>query len=465
MKNFHIKKIRRAPPRKPLSEKTKQNIATALGIFFLILLIYYGGMQIIDKLNSTRLLGLISGVVGKDLQTDTQGHTNILIAGVGGEGHEGKDLTDTLIVASMDYSKKSVSLLSIPRDLYVESSLGGSRINRLYEQGKIRWGSKEGLDFLRKTTENILNIPIHYSVRIDFEAFEKIVDSLGGIDIDVEEEINDPLYPDDKTFGFSPFFLNEGPQHLDGATALKYVRSRKSSSDFDRSKRQQKLLMALKEKALSKNLLSRKGFLKQLYYSLEDHIETNMSLREILSFADFASQLDAKNLNVATLNDEPIFVGGFLYTPMRELYGGAFVLLPAGDNYTSVRYFVQLVLYGPKNLNDVPLAILNGTEQSGLASNTKSIFHRFGIKTKYVSNAIAPNLAETTWYAAEPSSNELINFLQQLIPGKISDQIPNAYKQNQKMNEAKIILELGTDSVQSIEKLDVFKNIISEVKL
>lgn len=464
MKNFHIKKIRRAPSRKPLSEKTKQNIATALGIIFLILLIYYGGMQIIDRLNSTRLLGLISGVIGKDLQTDALGHTNILIAGVGGEGHEGKDLTDTLIVASINYSKKSVSLLSIPRDLHVESSLGGSRINRLYEQGKIRWGSSEGLDFLRKTTSNILNIPIHYSLRIDFEAFEKIVNSLGGIDIYVEEEINDPLYPDDKTFGFSPFFLAEGLQHLDGETALKYVRSRKSSSDFDRSKRQQKLLMALKEKALSKNLLSRKGFLKQLYYSLEDHIETNLSLREMLSFADFASQLDAKNLAVATLNDEPIFVGGFLYTPMRELYGGAFVLLPAGDNYTSVRYFVQLVLYGPKNLNDVPLAILNGTEKSGFASNTKSILHRFGIKTKYVSNAIAPNLAETTWYAAAPESNELINFLQQLIPGKISDQIPDAYKQNKKMNEAKIILELGANSVQSIEKLDVFKNIISEVK-
>ncbi|MBI4994914.1 LCP family protein [Candidatus Peregrinibacteria bacterium] len=464
MGNFQIKKIRRGPSRKPLSEKAKQNIATALGILFLILLIYYGGVQIVDKLSGTRLIEIISGVVGKDLQTDKTGHTNILIAGVGGEGHEGKDLTDTLIITSINHAKKSIALLSVPRDLYVESSLGGSRVNRLYEKGKLKWGSSEGLDFLRKNIENVLDIPVHYSVRIDFEAFEKIVDSLDGVDINVEEEINDPLYPDDKTFGFSPFFLPAGLQHLDGETALKYVRSRKSSSDFDRSKRQQKLLMALKEKAFSQNIFFRKGFLKNLYYSLEDHMETNMSMREMLSFADFGIQLDTKQLSVATLNDEPIFVGGFLYTPLRELYGGAFVLLPAGDDYTSVKYFIQLVLYGPKNLDAASLAILNGTDENGLASKTKSILHRFGIKTKYVSNAYAENLTETTWYAAEPEANELINFLKQMIPGKVSDQIPDIYKQNPKMAEAKIILELGENAKQSLEKLDIFKNVVQYVK-
>lgn len=455
MSNFQIKKIRRAPPRKPLSDKTKQNIATALGIFFLILLIYYGGLQIIDKLSSTRLLGLISGAIGKELETDERGHTNILLAGVGGEGHEGKDLTDTLIIASINQNNKSVSFLSIPRDLYVESSLGGSRINRLYENGKLKWGSYEGLDFLRKTVENILEIPIHYSVRVDFEAFEKIIDSLDGVDIYVDEEINDPQYPDDKTFGFAPFFLAKGQQHLDGETALKYARSRKSSSDFDRSKRQQKLLLALKEKAKNEGLFGRKSFLKRLYDSLEDHVETNMSMREMLSLTDTAVQMDSKQFSVATLNDEPIFVGGFLYTPLRELYGGAFVLLPAGDNYTSVKYFLQLVLYGPSYWKDLPVAILNGTKENGIASNTKSILRRFGVNAKYAGNASAESLTETTWYAVSPDANELINVLKQMIPGKITDQIPEAYKQNPKMDGIKIILELGEDSIQSIRKLDI----------
>jgi LCP family protein required for cell wall assembly len=342
----------------------------------------------------------------------------------------------------------------------VESSLEGSRINRLYEKGALKWGGDEGLDFVRETVEKIIDVSIPYIVKVDFEAFEKIVDAVDGIDVYVEETINDPLYPKNGTFEYEPFFLPKGNQHLDGKTALKYARSRHTTSDFDRSKRQQQVLLALKKKAEDQNIFTRRGLLRQMYYSLQEHAETNLSFRELLSLAEFGAKWDSKRLSTATLNDEPIFVGGFLYTPLRELYGGAYVLLPAGDSFDSVRSFVKLVFYGPKNIRDFPLAILNGTEEGGFAGRARNILNRFGLKFTRVANARASFLAATTWYVRTPEAEPLAKFLQELIPGDMVREIPTEYSANPKISDAQIILELGKDSLPVIEKLDIFKNVV-----
>lgn len=399
-------------------------------------------------------------MVGKNLLVDEQNHTNILLLGVGGEGHEGKDLTDTIIVASIDQTNSWVSMLSIPRDLYVESTLGGSRVNRLYEKGKDKWGSEQGLDFTRATLEEVLDIPIHYSIKVDFEAFEEIIDAVDGIDVYVEQNINDPEYPRDGTYEFEPFYLSKGLQHLDGKTALKYVRSRHSSSDFDRSRRQHEALLAFKKKAKEENLLGKKSFLKELYYSLNDHVETNFSLRELVTLADFAARWNSDQFTSATLSDEPIFRGGLLYPPLRERFGGAYVLLPAGDSYDALRYFIQLIFYGPRNIERFPLAVLNGTETSGLAAKARNILNRFGIKFAALGNARTQTLATTTWYPVSPDAGPLAEFLQKLIPGSIQTAVPEEYRQNPKFADAKIILELGADAMPVIEKLDIFKNVV-----
>lgn len=488
MSNFKSRKISSRPPRKPLSEKAKHNIITALGIILLIVVIYYAGMQALGALSSMRVFQFISGIFSKDLVMDERSHTNILLVGVGGEGHEGQDLTDTLIVGSIDHKNKTAAIISIPRDLYVESSLGGSRINRLYEQGKLKWNSRLALDFLKTTVSDILNVPIHYYAKMDFKAFEEIIDELGGIDVYVDYTIDDKEYPQDGTYGFEPFYLEKGMQHLDGATALKYVRSRKSSSDFDRSARQHKTLVALKNKAQEKNMFSRERVLKNIYYSLNDHVETDMSMREMLSLADFGIAWNTDNLRTATLNDEPNYRGGFLYTPLRELYGGAYVLLPAGESFEHIRNFTELVLYGPQNLENLPVAILNGTGEPGLAGNVAAILKRFGINVVKVANAKTDDIADSAWYvhtlaataapaastapaneeispeassAEEKTETELLaDFLQKLIPGTISAEIPAQYAANSNLAEAKLILEIGKSSLPIIEKLDVFRNIV-----
>lgn len=443
MNNFKIRKIRSRPARKPLSEKTKQNLVTALGLILIILVLYYGGIRITDALRGVRLV---------ELRTDDRGHTNILLAGMAGGENEGKDLTDTLIIASIDHANKHAALLSIPRDLYVETSRGGIRVNRLYEKG--------GLDFMRNTLSEILAVPIHYSVKIDFSAFEKIIDSIGGVDVFVEQTIDDPQYPKEGTYEFEPFYLAEGEQHLDGKTALKYVRSRHSTSDFDRSRRQHQVLVELKNKARKKGFLGRTGFLKDMYYSLSNNIETNMSVREMLAAAQFGMQWDPKNISSATLNDEPIFYAGFLYTPLRELYGGAFVLLPASDSFDSIRAFAELFFYGPKNLADTQVAILNGTKEIGLAANAKSTLRRFGVNIMRIGNSAMPPSGETMWYFETPEADATVKTLQKLIPGTPSPQIPLIYKNDARFASADVILELGENAKPTLEKLDIFKNVV-----
>lgn len=463
MKNFSIKKIRSKPKREPISEQTKQNLKTGLVIVFIFFAVYFGGGKLLDILGANRLFGLVTGVFGKELAVDERGHTNFLLMGVGGEGHEGKDLTDTIIIASIDQKNHSAGVFGIPRDLYIESSLGGSRVNRLYEKGKLKWGSRESLDFVRETFEGIFKIPIHYTIKVDFEAFEKIIDELGGIDVFVEQEINDPQYPKGETYEFETFLLPQGMQHLDGETALKYVRSRKTTSDFDRSKRQQQVMIAMKEKAADENLWARKRLLRELYYSLSDHMETNLDMREMLTIAEFAASWDSKNLAMATLNDEPIFRGGFLYTPFRELYGGAYVLLPAGENFNSVNLFAEFILYGPPNSQETEIAILNGTKTPGLAAKAREILNRFGLRIVTLGNASNQILETTRWHVTSPETEPVAGFFQKIFPGEIKTAIPAEYQTDPKLSRAKIILELGKDSEKMLEKWDIFKNIVSLV--
>lgn len=459
MDNFKQRKIRNKPPKKPLSEKTKHNMAAALGIIILAFAIYLGGASLLNKLRGVRFIGLFTGIFSRDLLMDSALHTNILLLGVGGENHEGGNLTDTIIIASLDHRRNSVSMLSIPRDLHVKSAVNAVRANELYSAGKAKWGDEQALNFMQQTLSSVFEIPIHYAAKVDFKAFEEIIDTLGGVEISVEETIDDPFYPREGTFDYEPFYLAKGLRRLDGATALKYARSRKTSSDFDRSKRQQQIITAMKNAASESNSYSRKNLIKQLYYSLSKHVETNLSLGEILSLADFGSKLDSKNVVSANINDDPFSRGGFLYAPARDLYNGAFVLVPAGDSFDALQNFARLVLYGPYNLQDAPIAILNATKRNGLAGRLKTALSRFGFNFAHMGNAQTP-AAELVWYFSDLQQQPLVNFLQEMLPGQAVSPIPPQYAQDTELQNAKIIAVLGYNAIPNVEKLDIFKNVV-----
>lgn len=433
------------PPKKRINGKVKVHLFTIFGSVAIIFILLFGIVQAIKSID----LSAIVFSFGKTLMTDENGNTNILLVGIGGEGHDGSNLTDTIIVASINYKEKVVPMLSIPRDFYIEDEQ--TRINTIYEIYHDE-STEEGMNALSNTITDITGLEIQYFVKVDFKGFEQIVDSLGGVELMVENTIDDPYYPKDGTIYFEPFYLEEGYQTLDGETALKYARSRKTTSDFDRARRQQNLLNAIKEKALSLNILTNPNKITKLYNSVGDSIETNLSLAEIIEGAKLASDYNKDNLYPIVFNDDPTECGGLLYTPVREYFSGAAVLLPAGNDYDYTNYFVDTV-FGNMDaiLAQDKIQILNGTKIPGLAYEGLELLSRHCLNVVYYGNAIErPLETSTIYYKTDEEGNppKALEYVKSLTKIPTQAGIPDYYLETERRSDSQIVVEMGVDYLE-----------------
>lgn len=226
------------------------------------------------------------------------GRFNVVVVGVGGENHPGSYLTDSIQVVSLDTINKKVGITSVPRDMYVKV-VGNEhgKINSVYfyaEQNKVGSGALA----VRNAVGSVLGIKISNFVLLDFSGAKDVVDALGGIDVDVPKAIYDPFFPDDTTVGYSPFNITAGLHHMDGNTALRYSRSRETTSDFDRSARQQLVIAAIKQKALSTQTLTNPVKISNLISALGSHIRTDMSVDQIKTFLNIYKNIS--NTDTAT---------------------------------------------------------------------------------------------------------------------------------------------------------------------
>lgn len=230
---------------------------------------------------------------------------NILLTGVGGGAHEGPELTDTVMLAGINRKTMTVSMFSIPRDLYVEYPTGGrGKFNEVYVRAisDPKIGSGAAMRTLADKVREITGERVDRYLNVDFAGFSDFIDVLGGIEIDVPEDLTDTAYPDGN-WGYTTFKVKKGRQTFDGATALKYARSRHSTSDFDRSLRQQMIVRAIKEKLLSLGTLSNPMKIKALFGSLSAHIKTDLTFEELAALALFAKELPSENILSFNLND------------------------------------------------------------------------------------------------------------------------------------------------------------------
>ena len=327
--------------------------------------------------------------IGADLKKDENGYTNILLLGDGGHVRDGADLIDTIMVASIDYDKRAVSLLSIPRDYYVksDSAIWDGKINELYRNHKNQLSEEERYELFKTIAGEIVNLDIQYYMRINFNAFVELVDSLDGISVDVKEPIYDPYYPNETDNGYVLFEVEKGLQKMDGETALKFVRSRKTTSDFDRAARQQLVIAALREKALSKKILTSSKSLKKIYNAMSKNMNTDMTLREMVSFAGFGQYLNRNRVVMKVLHDDPGQDGGFLYTPERKFYNNLFVLVPFGNNLDLIHKYADLIFHKREALWEKPtIEVLNATEIPGIARNALYQLNRFGFNVVSMDN-------------------------------------------------------------------------------
>jgi LCP family protein required for cell wall assembly len=212
-------------------------------------------------------------------------------------------------------------MLSIPRDLWVPiPGYGEGRINTAHFLGDAKKYPGGGPALAKKAVQYNLGVPVHYYVRVNFDGFRQAIDILGGITIDVEESISDSRYPDEN-YGYKSIYIPAGQQNMDGEMALQYARTRHGGSDFTRAKRQQQVLLAIRERVLSLDLLATLPVrLPSLMRTLEGTIQTDLQPGEILALAQLASKIPSENIKSSVIDQN-------LTLPWRTPQG-ADVLIP-----------------------------------------------------------------------------------------------------------------------------------------
>ncbi len=204
--------------------------------------------------------------------------------------------TDSIMLISMDPTTNKVGVLGIPRDLWVTiPGYGYQRINLAYTMGE-SWLPGSGPQVLEQTIQATFGMPVDHYVLLDFSTFVNVIDLIGGIDVMVDEAIYDPTYPDE-SYGYDPFYLDAGMQHLDGATALKYSRSRHNSDDRVRIKRQQQVMLAVFEKATSAAMFPViLRAMPDLWDAISLGVQTDLTLANLMDLALYARAIPPENI-------------------------------------------------------------------------------------------------------------------------------------------------------------------------
>lgn len=228
-------------------------------------------------------------VMGDPSLRPLQRTRNILLLGTDQRELGSVGRTDTIMVLAIDAPNNRAALISFPRDIYLAiPGVGYSRINTAYGFGEERQPGG-GLPLLMSTIERNFGIPIHSYARIDFSGFEGVVDALGGVDVTVDC----PLYDELIYRYFETYTLEPGVYHMNGQQALYYARSRKTTDDFDRARRQQRVLLAIRDRMLDANLLPR---VPALWLALRDMVDTNLGPAEIADLAKLGASLGGRDL-------------------------------------------------------------------------------------------------------------------------------------------------------------------------
>lgn len=309
-------------------------------------------------------------LVGADdmaLNGEKDGRVNFLLLGQGGPGHSGPYLTDTIILASLDVNNKTVGLLSIPRDLAVNiPGYGYRKINNANAFGE-QAGPGQGSQLSKQVVSETFGLPIHYYARLDFSGFVSIVNALGGLPIDVEKSFVDNQFPASEDGPFTSVKFDAGWQLMSGERALDFVRSRHGTNDqgtdFARAKRQQLVLLALKQKLLSPATFLNPRLAITLYKTFKASVDTDISAQEAVKLAHLLKDVSSDNIRHIVLDNSPT---GYLNDSVGS--EGAYLLVPKSGNYNTLKLLAQNLLSNPELIKEKPtLYIENGTGVTGLA--------------------------------------------------------------------------------------------------
>lgn len=356
------------------------------------------GQSVMEEFANLPVIGSIRSIVfGSDALSPTvagvkrdENRMNILMLGIGGPGHEGSLLTDTILFASVDLKEKKVGLVSIPRDMAWKRDDGTyEKINAVHA-----WEEQdhpgEGAVRTAKKFSEAFGVHIDHVIRIDFRGFVAFVDALGGIDVNVERSFTDLEYPTEDEL-WQTISFKKGPQRMDGASALIYARSRHGNNgeggDFARAHRQQLILMAVRERMMSLNTLSDPNKLANIYSAITRHIQSDLSPWDAFRLAPMAQDFNRDDVTTSVLTDAPD--GELVSTNIN----GNYLLFAKGGDWTRIKSIIADPLLSKEDLDAktptlAKVEVKNGTTRNGFAYEVTNALMLAGFDSSNTGNAV-----------------------------------------------------------------------------
>ena len=351
--------------------------------------------------------GILDIFQNQPLKQDSNGRSNFLIVGTSEDdpGHDGANLTDSMLVISVDQTNKNLYMFSVPRDLYVEYGMGciagySGKINAYFscvDDGTTPEAEQNRLTGTQKLVGDIFGLDIQYGVHVNHTVIKEAVDAVGGVDVDIQGSEGAPGVLDrnfDWRCNFTCYLVNydNGVHHLDGEHALFLSMARGdiaptyglANSNFDREVNQQKILIALRDKALSTGTLTNLGTITALIDSLGNNLRTNIQTNEIRTLMQVASEIkstDTRTISLFGEQDAVVTTGSY--------YGASVVMPSAGIfDYTDIQSFIKKNLNSdPVSREAAPIVVLNGTGQSGYGQTKADELIAKGYNVTLVDNA------------------------------------------------------------------------------
>lgn len=374
----------------------------------------------------------------KKLEGEDNNRINFLLLGIGGKEHEGGNLTDTIILTSIQLEPLSVSMISIPRDLLVfVDGYGYKKINSVNAFAEMK-DEGSGTEVLAQLVAQTFNTPIHYYLKVDFDGFKEFIDEVGGVELYVERKFIDYLYPA-PNFEYQTIRFEKGQQTMDGEKLLQYVRSRHGNNgeigDFARAKRQQIAISALKEKFLSVDTWLNPKHIYTLLTNYADHFTTNLENWEILKLLSIAKNINTNEIIKFGLSDN---YDNYL---QASNYQGAYVLMPKTGDFKEIQSLVENI-FDQQVTERALVDVLNGTEIVGLAGRAEKLLKENSISTSHIANAPKQSYDFTVIYDLSEGNKPItLASLKEILPyANIGTELPFGID-----TTAEFVVILGTD--------------------
>lgn len=382
----------------------------------------------LSTINSDTVWGRVKSLfasTNRPLKGYEDDRINIALYGIGGAGHEGSQLTDTILLASIKPSTKQVALISIPRDtvVLVPGGYRYQKINEVNAYAEIE-RSGSGAAAATRALEMFLGVTIPYYARVDFRGFEKMIDDIGGIDLYVDRPFTDYEFPNEsyryRTVGFA-----KGWQKMDGRTALDYARSRHGNnfegSDFARARRQQKVVVAARDRLMSGSTVIHPTRIAKLMNTLDTHIQTNFRFNDVLELYRVARDISTDNVTSIVFSDDPASV---LYADNSD---GAFYLRPKDSSLKQIHNAVQNIFQEqtaravqgvieqfplkPEPKSTARIELHNGTWRPGFAARQKARLEQDGLNVVTIGNAALRPTPRAQIFATNNTQRPLVEKL------------------------------------------------------